>query len=215
MTRSALVTGRNRGIAPATAPASAGRFGASRAGLVNAGNFIRGARKDHRNAPNATTSALASAGSASGRRTTANPSSTSVSASCPPTNRPRHAAVSCRLPTAPVAARRSRVSSGSAAASATAVVSEPPRPSVAMRFPGAIPWKPATTATSPLIMRPFNSSTSMPTMRAARCAESVRSGICQPCQDRALTPIDCSTSASRPDVTCSPEETTASYSRVS
>ncbi len=52
-------------------------------------------------------------------------------------------------------------------------------------------------------------------MRAAPCAPDVSMGICQPCQDRAGMPMDCSTMASSPEVTCSPEATTASYSRAS
>ncbi len=49
-------------------------------------------------------------------------------------------------------------------------------------------------------------------MRAEPCWSEVSIGICQPCQERALKPISLSTMASRPDVTCSPEATTASYS---
>ena len=41
----------------------------------------------------------------------------------------------------------------SAAATATADVSEPPRPSVVMRLSGPMPWKPAITATWPCSMR--------------------------------------------------------------
>ncbi len=96
-----------------------------------------------------------------------------------------------------------------------AEVSEPPRPSVAMRLSGPMPWKPAITATWPSPMRRIMSAPSISRMRAAPCALSVRIGICQPCQERALMPIDCSAIASRPDVTCSPEATTASYSRAS
>ncbi|MNS78010.1 hypothetical protein D3C72_1116080 [compost metagenome] len=102
-----------------------------------------------------------------------------------------------------------------AAAMATADVSEPPRPSVAMRLSGPMPWKPATTATWPSPMRWTISEPSISRMRAAPCALSVRIGICQPCQERALMPMDCSVIARRPDVTCSPDATTASYSRAS
>src|SRR5580704_8838610 len=52
-------------------------------------------------------------------------------------------------------------------------------------------------------------------MRAEPCTFEVRIGICQPCQERALTAIPSSAIASKPAVTCSPEATTASYSRVS
>ena len=98
---------------------------------------------------------------------------------------------------------------------ATADVSEPPRPSVVMRRSGPIPWKPAITATWPWSMRFLISSPSMPAMRAAPWTPSVLRGICQPCQERAGMPKSCSTMASRPAVTCSPEATTASYSRAS
>src|SRR5262249_32984605 len=52
-------------------------------------------------------------------------------------------------------------------------------------------------------------------MRAAAWALEVRIGSCQPCHERALTPKPSSTIASSPAVTCSPEDTTASYSRAS
>src|SRR3954452_20130016 len=104
-----------------------------------------------------------------------------------------------------------------AAAIATADVSEPPRPSVVIRFvSGLMPWKPAMTATSLRSWKRWISSEpSMPTMRAEAWASLVRIGICQPCQDRAWIPMPCSTIASSPDVTCSPDATTASYSRAS
>ena len=104
-----------------------------------------------------------------------------------------------------------------AAAIATADVSDPPRPSVVMR-PVSLctPWKPAMTATSlRSLKRLISSAPSMSRMRAEPCTFEVRIGICQPCHERALTPIPCSTIASRPAVTCSPEATTASYSRAS
>ena len=40
-------------------------------------------------------------------------------------------------------------------------------------------------------------------------------GSCQPCHERAFTPMPSSMIASSPAVTCSPEATTASYSRAS
>ena len=52
----------------------------------------------------------------------------------------------------------SQRSAPSAAASATALVSEPPRPSVATRLSGATPWKPATTATWPCSSRSISRS---------------------------------------------------------
>src|SRR3546814_18270711 len=47
------------------------------------------------------------------------------------------------------------------------------------------------------------------------CSSDLRNGICQPSQERALTPMSCSAIASRQTVTCSPEATTTSYSRAS
>ena len=52
-------------------------------------------------------------------------------------------------------------------------------------------------------------------MRAEPWALEVRIGNCQPCQERALMPMPSSMIARRPAVTCSPEATTASYSRAS
>lgn len=52
-------------------------------------------------------------------------------------------------------------------------------------------------------------------MRAEPCAALVSTGICHPCQERAFTPMSCSTIASSPAVICSPVATTASYSRRS
>src|SRR5215212_9246051 len=104
-----------------------------------------------------------------------------------------------------------------AAAIATAEVSEPPRPSVVMRPVSLwMPWKPEITATSLRSLKRLTSSAPLTSrMRAEPCASLVRMGNCQPCHDRALTPISCSARARRPEVTCSPEATTASYSRAS
>ena len=104
-----------------------------------------------------------------------------------------------------------------AAAIATAEVSEPPRPSVVMR-PVSLwtPWKPAITATSlRSLKRLISSAPLMSWMRAEPWALLVRIGSCQPCQERALMPMPSSVMASSPAVTCSPEATTASYSRAS
>ena len=49
----------------------------------------------------------------------------------------------------------------------------------------------------------------------ARAVESVEIGICQPSHERALMPISWSAMERSPAVTCSPAETTASYSRAS
>ena len=104
-----------------------------------------------------------------------------------------------------------------AAAIATAEVSEPPRPSVVMRpLSLCMPWKPAITATWPCSLKCLISSAPFTSwMRAEACALSVRIGNCQPCQERALTPMPASTMAKSPAVTSSPVATTASYSRAS
>ena len=49
----------------------------------------------------------------------------------------------------------------------------------------------------------------------AACCAVVWIGTCQPSQERAGTPMSCSTMARSPAVTCSPVLTTASYSRRS
>ena len=51
--------------------------------------------------------------------------------------------------------------------------------------------------------------------RGGSDTSAVAIGSCQPCQERALMPMPSSVSASSPAVTCSPEATTASYSRAS
>ena len=51
--------------------------------------------------------------------------------------------------------------------------------------------------------------------RLEKVAFEVRTGSCQPSQERALISMSCSVIASRPAVTCSPVATTASYSRAS
>ena len=108
----------------------------------------------------------------------------------------------------------SQRSAVSAAASATALVSDPPRPSVAMRPVLAwTPWKPETTATSWADANPSRiPDPSISTMRAAPCRSDVLIGICQPCHERAASPSRWSTMASSPEVTCSPDATTTSYS---
>ena len=78
-----------------------------------------------------------------------------------------------------------------------------------------MPWKPVMTATSPASREALSASAGTPVMRAEPCAVLVSTGICQPCHERALMPMDCSTMAVRPAVTCSPLATTASYSRLS
>ena len=84
-----------------------------------------------------------------------------------------------------------------------------------MRLSGPMPWKPAITATWPCSRRLRISSPSISAMRAAPCTPSVLTVTCQPVHERAGMPISCSTMARSPAVTCSPDATTASYSRAS
>src|SRR3954452_2864253 len=100
-------------------------------------------------------------------------------------------------------------------AAAAAEVPEPPRPGVVIRPRGPTPWNPATTATCACAKRVSISAVSIDSIRALPCTPSVRIGICQPSQERALTPRLCKANAISPAVTCSPEETTTSYSRAS
>ncbi len=110
----------------------------------------------------------------------------------------------------------SQRSAPKAAANATAVVSEPPRPRVVTRPSGEMPWNPATTATfMPSANLAVMFPVSISSIRAAAWALSVCTGTCQPAHDRAGISISCNVSAMRPAVTCSPDETTASYSRAS
>src|SRR5882672_3422842 len=107
----------------------------------------------------------------------------------------------------------SQASALSAAASATAVVSDPPRPRVVMLPWSSIPWKPATTAIS-LRLRLSNSfSPSMLRMRALEKAESVRMRTWWPRKLRALPFSSWMARARSPTETCSPVETTTSCSR--
>src|SRR5205085_5037804 len=52
-------------------------------------------------------------------------------------------------------------------------------------------------------------------MRAEPCIDEVRIGTCHPSQERAGTPIAANATAVNPAVTCSPDDTTVSYSRAS
>ena len=102
-----------------------------------------------------------------------------------------------------------------AAATATAEVSDPPRPSVVTRLSSATPWNPGITATSPASRLRSSASVSIVPIRALANALSVWIGNCQPSHDRAGTPIACRVMANSPLVICSPAETTTSYSRGS
>ncbi len=67
-----------------------------------------------------------------------------------------------------------------AAASATAVKSEPPRPSVVISSSGVTPWKPATTATSPASSAAITRSAVTLRIRARVKSVSVRNPACHP-----------------------------------
>ena len=105
------------------------------------------------------------------------------------------------------------MSAPSAAARATALVSEPPRPSVVMLPSASTPWNPATTATVPAASVSRRRSASMRTMRARPYALSVSMRTWWPRNERAGTPRSCRTSAVSADVTCSPVEASTSLSR--
>ena len=99
-----------------------------------------------------------------------------------------------------------------AAAMATADVSDPPRPRVVTRPLSDTPWKPGSTAISPDAIAAAIASASMLDTRALAWASAVWIGTCQPSHERALQPMPCSVSARSPLVTCSPLATTTSYS---
>jgi hypothetical protein len=102
-----------------------------------------------------------------------------------------------------------------AAAMATAVVSEPPRPRVVMSPSSSSPWKPATTAISPRFSESVSRSASMERMRALAWALSVRIRTWGPVKLRAFPPCPWMARAVSPMLTCSPVAATTSCSRSS
>src|SRR5579859_4381488 len=102
-----------------------------------------------------------------------------------------------------------------AAATATALVSEPPRPSVVMLPAASVPWNPATTAISPrsTVSKIFEPSIAL--MRALVCASSVRIFTWWPSNDRARPPSAWMAMAVSAALTCSPVAAMASISRAS
>src|SRR5215218_108403 len=100
-----------------------------------------------------------------------------------------------------------------AAARATAVVSEPPRPSVVTSCAVETPWKPATITTLPSarasLMRPARTSR----MRALPCRVSVMMPACDPVNDLAVTPRSAIAIASRDMAMRSPAVSSMSISR--
>ena len=99
-----------------------------------------------------------------------------------------------------------------AAAIATALVSDPPRPRVAIRPEVVTPWKPAMTAITPASIEAVSASGGTSSMRERPWASSAMMGTCQPIQERAGSPMLRRVMARRPAVTCSPDATTTSYS---
>src|SRR5579885_775608 len=83
----------------------------------------------------------------------------------------------------------SHASAPSAAASATAVVSEPPRPSVVTsRVVVETPWKPATIAIFPCSSASCTRPRRISTMRALPCRASVTMPACDPVKETASRP---------------------------
>ena len=105
-------------------------------------------------------------------------------------------------------------SAPSAAAKATALVSEPPRPSVVMLPFSSIPWNPAT-----MTMKPASSflcilSAPMLFIRAFVWASSVSILICEPVKLIAFWPVASIAIAMRETVCCSPVLRSMSISRL-
>src|SRR5438128_8084099 len=82
----------------------------------------------------------------------------------------------------------SQISASSAAASATAVVSEPPRPSVVSSRSGETPWKPATIAIRPASSASRTRYARISTIRALPCVVSVTIPACDPVNETASLP---------------------------
>ena len=109
--------------------------------------------------------------------------------------------------------RSRRLDASSAAASATAVVSEPPRPSVVTSWSCDRPWKPATMGTSPRSIAAATRSARIPMMRALPWLRSVRMPACGPVSDTAGTPRSSSAIVSIAIEICSPAASSMSTSR--
>ena len=108
----------------------------------------------------------------------------------------------------------SQRSASSAAASATAVVSEPPRPSVVIPPSGLTPWNPLTTAISPRSSAAASSPAAIISIRASAWLPSVIMPACQPVNERAASPMLSSVMAMSAADCCSPVEMSASSSRA-
>ena len=81
-----------------------------------------------------------------------------------------------------------QLSAPSAAASATAVVSEPPRPSVVISWPVETPWKPATSTIFPSSSAAWIRCARTSTIFAFVCVVSVTIPACEPVSETAWWP---------------------------
>jgi len=102
----------------------------------------------------------------------------------------------------------------SAAATATAEASEPPRPSVVTAPSGEIPWKPVTSAIAPSFSASTIRSGRTSRSRALPCVSSVRMPAWPPVKDMAREPSSCTAIEASAQEICSPTESRASSSRI-
>src|SRR5450759_4292333 len=99
------------------------------------------------------------------------------------------------------------------AATATAVVSEPPLPSVVISASAVAPWNPATMAMRPAASASRTRSARTSAMRALVCPDSVTMPACAPVNEIASWPSEWIAMASSAMVTCSPVASSMSISR--
>ena len=108
----------------------------------------------------------------------------------------------------------SQQSAPRAAARATAVVSEPPRPSVVMSLLSCeTPWNPATIGIAPSSSAPAIRPGVTSMIRARPCTESVITPACEPVNERARSPRLAMAMASRAIEMRSPAVSSMSSSR--
>ena len=109
----------------------------------------------------------------------------------------------------------SQLSAPSAAASATAVVSEPPRPSVVISRPVETPWKPATSTIRPSSSASWIRCARTSTIFAFVCIVSVTIPACEPVKEIASWPRSLIAIAASAHEMRSPTEMSMSSSRGS
>lgn len=107
----------------------------------------------------------------------------------------------------------SQASALSAAASATAVMSEPPRPRVVSSSSDETPWKPATMAITPRSRVSCKRCARTSTMRALPWRVSVTTPACAPVSETASRPSSFTAMARRAMEMRSPAESSMSSSR--